>query len=156
MTISNEEYENALKNNDNLMIMHSAGSCFLNTLDRDEIHRCKLMALWEALKAWRPERGRKFTAFLYQRVCWECLKSIHYQNKHRVVQMETIDPEIQQATPLHELLDGLSTELKDMMEKRYIHRMTLREIGDEYGYCYETVRKRLQKASKYMRTTLKA
>ena len=152
--VSNEVYEKALKNNDNLMIMHSAGSCFMTTLDVDEIYRCKLMALWEALKSWNPRRGRKFTAFLYQRVRWECLKSIQIKNKNRGVQIENLEKVAPNETPMCELLDGLPLELQDIVHKRYVYSMTLREIGDEYGYCYETIRNRLKQASKYMHTNL--
>ena len=156
MVIDNETYETALKNHDNLMIMHSAGSCFLNVLETDEIYRCKLIALWEALKSWSPTKGRKFTAFLYQRVHWECLKSVHYQNRHRTVQVDTLEKEAATDLLLCDILDGLTPELKGMVEKRYIYRMTLREIGDEYGYCYETIRKRLKKASVFIKETLNA
>jgi len=148
--ITNEEYEKALNNHDNMMIMNSVGSRFLQTLDEDEIHRCKLMALWEALKTWKPERGRKFTAFLYQRVYWECLKSIAYNNKHRTIQIPHIEQCVSPKTSMYELLDGFPHDLQDMLEKRCVHKMTLREIGDEYGCCYETIRKKLKKASKYI------
>lgn len=156
MIISDEAYEEALSNNDNLMIMHSAGSCFLNILDDDEIHRCKLMALWEALKAWNPDKGRKFTAFLYQRVCWECLKSIHYQKRYQTTSIGYLEQEASSDMPVYELLDSLPPDLRNMVEKRYIYRMTLREIGDEYGYCYETIRKRLKKASNCIKTAMLA
>ena len=149
--VSNKEYEDALKNRDNIMIMHSAGSNFSHTLDEDEIHRCKLIALWEALQAWKPDRGSKFTVFLYQRVQWECLKSINYNNKHRDVQLDGIDQEILPDTSLDEFLEILPNELRDVIEKRYVYNMTLREIGEEYGYSYENARKKLKKAFKHIK-----
>lgn len=154
MVISNEKYEAALNNKDNIMIMHSAGAGFLSILDADELHRCKLMALWKALQAWEEDRGTKFTGFLYQQVKWECLKNIH-QNKTRDIQMDYVELAVLPDTPMYELLDGLSDDLKDMVEKRYVYGMTLREIGNEYGFCYETIRKRLKKARHYMKAVLK-
>jgi RNA polymerase sigma factor (sigma-70 family) len=149
--VSNEEYESALKNKDNIMIMHSAGSSFITVLDEDEIHRCKLIALWEALQAWRPNRGSKFTAFLYQRVYWECLKCVKFNNKNRDVQVEFIDREVLPDTPIEEVLEILPDDLQDIIKKRYVYGMTLREIGDEHGYSYETARKKLKKASNCMK-----
>lgn len=155
MIVSNEVYEQALKNRDNLMIMHSAGSCFFSTLEADEIHRCKLMALWKALQAWQEGRGTKFTGFLYQQVHWECLKSINYNKKNKEVQAKYIEREALPDTPTYETLDGLPEELKNIVEKRYLYNMTLREIGDECGFSGETIRKRLKKASKYMKSVSK-
>jgi len=147
MKVSNQIYENALNNQDNIMIMHSAGSCFIHALDKDEMYRCKLIALWEALKLWKPDGGSKFTAFLYQRVTWECLKALQYENKHTNVNLDYIDREASPETDMSEMLEILPDDLKGVVEKRYIYRMTLREIGDEYGYSYETARKKLKKAS---------
>ena len=149
--VSNKEYEKALNNKDNTMIMHRACSCFLHVLDEDELYRCKLIALWEALQAWKPDRGSKFTAFLYQRVVWECLKSIKAMNKNRDVQVEYIDRAVLPDTSMDEVLEILPDDLKNVVEKRYLHNMTLREIGDEYGYSYETARKKLKKAFQHMK-----
>lgn len=149
--VSNEEYENALNNQNNLMIMHRAGSCFIHTLDEDEIHRCKLIALWEALQAWKPDRGSNFTSFLYQRVIWECLKVVQYQNKNKDVQVDYIDQEVLPDTPFVEVVENLPDDLQDIVEKRYVYNMTLREIGDEHGYSYETARKKLKKAFQHMK-----
>lgn len=144
--VSNEEYENALKNYDNVMIMHSASLRFANALDQDELHRCKLIALWEALQAWKPNGGNKFTAFLYQRVCWECLKNINYNNKKKNINLDYIDQEVLPDTPVSEVLEVLPEDLRNIVEKRYIYNMTFREIGEEYGYSYEAIRKKLKKA----------
>lgn len=151
MKVSNKVYEEALDNRDNMMIMHSAGSRYMRILDADEIHRCKLIALWEALQVWDINKGSKFTAFLYQRVQWECLKSIQYHNKNQDVQVEHLERAVLPDTSVDEVLEILPAELKDIVKKRYVYGMTLREIGDEYGFSYETVRKRLKKASKCMK-----
>jgi RNA polymerase sigma factor (sigma-70 family) len=146
--VNDKEYEDALNNHDNQMIMHSASVSFVRILDEDEIYRCKLIALWEALQAWKPDRGSKFTAFLYQRVKWECLKSIQNQKQYRDIQLDNIDQEVLPETSIDELLEILPEDLKGVVKKRYLYNMTLREIGDEYGYSYETARKKLKKASK--------
>jgi len=154
MEVSNEEYEKALNNNDNIMIMNSVGAKFTYSIDPDEIYRCKLTALWEALKTWKPDGGRKFTAYLYQRVYWECLKSIKTNTQKHTVQVQYIEKVVAPELSIFELLDGLPQDLQNMMEKRCIHKMTLREIGAEHDCCYETIRKRIKKAAKYIKTSL--
>lgn len=153
MKVDNKTYEEALNNRDNQMIMHSAGARFIRSLDEDEIHRCKLMALWKALQKWRRDRGNKFTNFLYQQVRWECLKSVKQQSKFDI-QVEWVDQEVLPDTPLQEIFDCLPLELRNIVEKRYVYNMTLREIGDECGCCYETVRKKLHEATTCIKTAL--
>ena len=154
MEISNEVYEQALSNRDNLMIMHSAGSRFMSALDADEIHTCKLMALWKALQKWKADHGSKFTGFLYQQVKWECLKNINQNKKNKDVQVDHVDREVLPETPICEILDCIPKNLRDIVEKRYVYGMTLREIGEQHGYCYETIRRRLKKADGYMKIAL--
>jgi len=154
MIVTNEIYEEALKDNDNIMIMHSAGSRFASVLDVDEVYRCKLIALWKALQAWEENLGSKFTGFLYQQVYWECLKNVNRNKKRVEVQADYIDQEVLPDTPLYEILDGLPSDLQDIVEKRYVYNMTLREIGDEYGFSGETIRKRLKKASKHIKNSI--
>ena len=144
MKISNETYERALKNNDNIMIMYSVTSKFLNILDKDEIKRCKLIGLWKALQKWKSDGGRKFTTFLYQRVYWECLKIIIQKKQNKYIPTEYIDSSVLPKPSISELVEDLPKDLQDIVIKRYIYGMTLREIGKEHNCCYETIRCRLK------------
>lgn len=149
--ISNEEYEKALKNMDNKLIMEKACSSFRNVIDNDELHRCKLIALWESLIYWKPG-GRKFTSFLYQRVNWECLKVVRSKKKTYYLS-DKIDKAAKPNIDVCEIVESLPSDLKDMVIKRYIHKMTLREISEIYGFCHETVRRKINKAIKIVRKT---
>ena len=149
--ISNEVYEKALNNRDNVLIMHAASSRFNQQLTPDEIHSCELMALWHALRLWRPDKGKKFTSFLYNKVFYECLRTVVVNRKNYMIQSEFVDKAVSPQPTLYEILDGVPDDISELLEKRYIYGMTLREIGEEYGYCYETIRKRLKKAQKYVK-----
>ena len=149
--ITDKVYEEALGNNDNVLIMHKASARFLRQLTKDEIYCCKLMALWQTLRLWKPDKGKKFTSFLYNKVFFECLKLVIKNNKHKFIQSEYIEKVVSPKPTPYEIFDGIPQDIQDLLEKRYIYGMTLREIGNEYGYCYETIRKRLKKAHKYMK-----
>ena len=151
--ISDEEYETALKNKDNQLIMHSVSQRFLGVLDIDEIHRCKLTALWMALQDWNPTGGRKFTSFLYQRTYWECLKSVNKQKKQQLLPL--FDTAVLPKPSFYEIIsDNMPVELVDMLEKRYVYNMSLREIGALHNCCYETVRKKIKLALEDIKISL--
>ena len=150
--ITNEEFELALKNMDNRLIMEKACSSFKKSIEREELYRCKLIALWEAMIHWNPE-GRKFTSFLYQKVNWECLKVLQKQKKHRSLPltMDTACRPYQYS--IDELVEVLPPELQDILVKRFVHRMTLREISQIYGSCHETVRRKIHRAIKILKNS---
>ena len=62
LNISNLEYEEALKNEDNIKIINSVCRKYAKRIDREDLHRCKLIALWDAIKKYNPDRGVKFTS----------------------------------------------------------------------------------------------
>ena len=149
--ISNEEFEQALKNPHNKSIMECAASCYKSSLHPDEIYCCKLMALWETLQHWRPN-GKKFTSFLYQKVRWECLKIIYKQKKDKkCILMPDIEKECDYTGNIYEMIEGLSPELQEIVEKRFIYRMTLTEIASQHKICPETARKRILHACEILR-----
>lgn len=144
--VSNVEYEEALNTIDYIRIMDAAASRFKNILDPDEIHRCKLIALWDTLRTWRPT-GRKFTSFLYIKVRWECIRSIKQQCEDKVDSLYGYEPPDCDSNPdMADILDVLTPDLRDMVQKRYLESMTLREISEYYGLCHETIRRRLKQA----------
>ena len=53
--IENKDFESALANLDNKLIMDKACASFRNIIERDELYRCKLVALWEAMQKWNPQ-----------------------------------------------------------------------------------------------------
>ena len=75
-------FEEALKSRDLEMIMNKAASKFMSQLDVDELHTCKLNALWKASEG--HEEGRsKFTTYLFNGVRQQCISAIKFNNRHR-------------------------------------------------------------------------
>ena len=79
--ITNKVLLEALSDINNIRIMNKVCSKYRNTIPYDELERCKLVSLWQALLAYDPEGGRKFTSFLYNRIDWECKKQIYQINR---------------------------------------------------------------------------
>ncbi len=143
--ITNEAFEAALKNMDNKLIMEAACSSFRKSIEKDELYRCKLIALWEAMIHWNPS-GRKFTSFLYQKVKWECLKVVKKQKALKCTPLRMDVKANYGNSYINELIESLPLDLQDILVKRYVHSMTLREISEIYGLCHETIRRRIRKA----------
>ena len=148
--VSNEDFEKALKNSKNRLIMEKACAPFRRSIDRDELYRCQLMALWNSLSDWNPNRGTQFGSFLYQRVRWTCLKVVNEQ-KNSPLNNFTIEKTEKKLFKTDELLENLPYDLKDIVIKRYIFGMTLREISEIYQCCHETVRRKIKKALKIVK-----
>lgn len=149
--VSNEEYEAALNNLDNIHIMEKACWQFRFALNQDDIKECKLIALWDSLRCWKPG-GKKFTSFLYQKLRWQCLKAINKKKKQKFDHI-VIEPfSKNDNAEFIEWMDELSEELQDIFEKRFIYKMTLREIGEEYDCCHETIRKKINQALKTLKS----
>jgi len=146
--ISNQEYENYLNNPSYRNIMNFASKNFLGNMDQDEIESCRLVALWNAMQQWKPNK-KTFKSYLYQHVKWECLKHLQkqYKNSSIIFEPDTVPPD----PLLYDLMNELGPYYKDVVEKKYFDNMTLREIGEEYGYCYESIRQHIINAIEEMK-----
>lgn len=79
--ITNEEFNIAYANEDNIKLINSFNKKF-RTLSFEEITTCGMLALWRALQDHDPLQG-KFTSSLYNFMRWECLKQIQ-ENENMV------------------------------------------------------------------------
>ncbi len=143
--ITNQEFETALKNEDNIKIMKAASRKFRRLLSVDEVYNCSLHGLFNALKV--NKLGIKFTTILYSNVNWACLD---YLNKNKVKDdrpaSSSLDIPVDSNWTIDEYVDGLPNDLKNVLKQKYEDNMTLFEIGAANGYSYETARQRINHA----------
>lgn len=128
--ISNSEYEQALKNEDNNNILEKVISKYRDTLDEDDLVHCKLISLWKALKAFDNSRQAKFTSFLYVVTDNYCKSMCKTNNKTVTLNIDLPSD----TTPFYDMID-----LDDLLEQipeyssfvveRYILGMTWDEIA---------------------------
>lgn len=151
--VTNKQYETAYRNPEYIKIMNKASACYFQTIPIDELHRCKLMALWEALERYREDAGKKFTSYLYDIVTYHCWKWVNNPENKISMRLEE-DPEIEDFTQKLEIADALSTlpsPVKEILYARYYEKKKLREIADTHGFSIDTVRRRIKSGINQLR-----
>ena len=142
--IGNKEFDEASKDRNNINILNKACSRYIKSIPADELARCKLIALWEALKAFDPEKGGKFTSFLYKRADWECKKQLYAINKHsKSIEYQECygfcnDVDVAE---IKDLLQKLHPRLRTVIKQRFFDNLTMEEIGKKNNYSRETARR---------------
>jgi RNA polymerase sigma factor (sigma-70 family) len=81
----------------------------------------------------------------------ECLKTVNKMNKHPSYPL-LYEKESAKTDNISEIIEILPEDMQEMMLHRYVHRMTLREIGKKYGCCAESVRRKIKKAVEILKT----
>ena len=119
-----------------------------------------MVSLWQALLAYDPEGGRKFTSFLYNRIDWECKKQIYQINRVRSKHIfcEEVSKEdshcYQDSFEIQEVLHKLDPKYQKAVIQRFFKKMTMQEIADSNGYSRETARRYVKKGLDEVRKCL--
>lgn len=162
--VSEIEFKEALENIDNIRIINSACSKYRNIIPAEDLQRCKLISLWEAMKAFDPEGGKKFTSFLYTRVDWECKKQVAdiIKNKTRYAQVNEeifpiigrIDAKTFSEIDIKDSINMLSDEFQKVLHQRFFEKLTMEEIAKSNNYSRETARRHIINALKKLKECL--
>lgn len=142
----NTKIENALKDENILKIMNKASKRFKNQLDADSIKTCQLNALWKTFLNHDPNKGAKFTTYLYKGVFIECMKEIKFSQKTKLFGKlhDNITSNIDY-TFLIDLMDEFpNVEDRSLIQDR-LENMTISEISNKHGKNRETVRRKIHK-----------
>jgi hypothetical protein len=142
----NSKIENALKDTNILKIMNRASKRFKNQLNKDIIYSCQLNALWKACANHDPEKGAKFTTYLYHGVFIECMKEIKFVQKSNRAKAKLHDniPDNHNQYLAIDILDELKGEDKELFLDR-MSNMTIAEISNKHKINRETARRRVNK-----------
>lgn len=143
----NDKIENALKNKDIVNIMHKACKRFMNQLDGDVLHSCRLNALWKCFMYYKPEKNTKFTTYLFNGVFIECLKEVKFKNKYQKFNGKLHENIIKKSDPylMIDLVDELKTEEEKELFFDRLSNMTIEEMAKKRNSNRETTRKKLNK-----------
>ena len=153
--VSDVEFEVALKNDSYNKIMQSAAKPFRKKLVPDELERCKLIALWTALKNYKSTYNCQFTSYLYRGVRIECLRILKDKKRQpKYVNIDKVDTSYE-STPLIDIIDGLSEQELVIYHLYYRDRFTLREIAKRLNYTMFKVRKLLDAVNTKVTSTIK-
>jgi len=157
MTITDEEFEKALNNKDNIRIIKSVTKKYSGRLSKEIQKSCGLHGLWRCIKNHDDSYGRKFTTSLFMHVEWECKRELSAQKRKPLVFLGEYDDKIE-SPPLNmeasEILDCLTENQKKIMHQRFFENMTLQEIGENHGYSKEAARQNVNKIIEKLRATI--
>jgi DNA-directed RNA polymerase specialized sigma24 family protein len=142
----NKNFEDLLKSTDILKIMVSVGSRYAKNIDPDQLESIKMGVLWDCQKKYDPNRGAKFTSFLYQQLNFAFKNELKKKRKEFSTEnMDNNTPDYDRGQEL-EILDGIPSHMAILLRQRYVYNMTMVEIGKENGYSRETARRKLASA----------
>lgn len=156
--MSNEEYEKAVRNEDNARIISAAVDGYRGLIDAHDLESLKNVSLWRALQKYNPDKHMKWTTYLYAYVNWRC-RAYLYSKRNSKKNIKTINFEdgfVEKTYSLpkenfDEITECLCDEDKKLLKYKFVDKMTLAEIGAIYGYTVERVRQKLTKIYKILR-----
>ena len=136
----------ALKDENIVKIMNQASKRFRNQLDADSIRTCQLNALWKTFVNYNPEKGAKFTTYLYKGVFIECMKEIKFSNKNKSFGMlhHNISSKTDPFFSIDLMDEFKNAEDRDLIEDR-LSNMTIAEISEKRGKNRESIRRKIHK-----------
>ena len=134
--------------------MNKAASSFRNQLNEDELHTCKLNALWKAFLNHDENKAAKFTTYLYNGVKIECIREVKF-NKRTHQQLHSNISDNSDPFFSVDLADELETcPNKDLVIDR-MKSYTIKEIAHKQGCNRETIRRKIKKSVNHMAKRLK-
>lgn len=141
--------EQYLKDPSILAIMRTVENRFSKNIDFDQLESIKLNTLWQCLRKYDETKGAKFTSFLYQQLTFAFKNELKKKKKEFPTENIDINQSVNNSVQLdYELMDGIPTDMKNLILQKYIYNMTMVEIGEANGYSRETARRKLAKAVK--------
>ncbi len=150
MNCINTKIEEALKDINIVKIMNKASKRFKNQLDSDTIKTCQLNALWKTFVNHDPEKGAKFTTYLYNGVFIECMKEIKFSQKSLRNSGKLHDniPTNKNQFLIVDLLDELNDDEEREIFMDRLSNMTIAEMAEKYGKNRESTRRKMHKVFK--------
>ena len=149
-----DNIENYLKNPDVVNIMNAVSNKYSKSIDLDEIDSIKMLTLWKCIKKFDPDRGAKFTSYLYQQLSFAFRSRVKKKKKEyssEFVRDNTPCLKTQSDMNCYDILEGLPLDVSSIIKQRFVENMTMKEIGNANGYSRETARRKLLKAVKICR-----
>ena len=165
-----DSIENLLKDSNIVNIMNAIANRYIKSIDPDEIESIKMITLWKCRDKYDPDRGAKFTSYLYQQLSFAFRNEL--KKKRRMLYLDNLTLDIfgsvgiRQAprsasrradhsrsfknhdTEFGDLIAGLPEDVSNILQQRFIGNMTMVEIANANGYSRETARRRLKRAIK--------
>lgn len=116
-------------------------TCSAFRMHPGDLETAKLYGLWRFVRTYKAHKSRIKTYLVFCLRC-ECLRMLNENKKLRSGDILQDKPYFTE--PM--FLDKLTPDLKQIVEYKFLHKMTLVEIGEKLGVSRETIRNRLKAA----------
>jgi RNA polymerase sigma factor (sigma-70 family) len=165
-TVTDDEIKEALADPDNRRLLLSLAGRYGRFLEVDEVHRCKLLAVWRALRSHNPAGGRRFLHSLYHFATWEFLTALRRRRRQwarREVSLESFskparealfayDPTAERAAAEENIAQLLEHKMKGLyrhvLYEYYVCGRSTAEIGKSLKRSDSAVQQMLRRARK--------
>jgi RNA polymerase sigma factor (sigma-70 family) len=146
----NKQFEEKWNNTDVKNIMNKVSNRYVKNIDMDDLESIKMNTLWKCIEKYDSDKGTKFTSYLYQQLTFALKNQIKKKRKEFNSQrtLEKMDVNQMMYQEVYDIITGLEEEDTKILEQRFYHNMTMKEIGRQNGYSRETARRRLKNAVK--------
>lgn len=142
-------FEEKWNSSDVQNIMNKVANRYRTAIDFDDLESIKMQTLWRCIDRYDPDKGTKFTSYLYQQLSFAFRNKLKKKRReYNVDTLESVDRRTQNAMEVKDMITGLDPEHADILNKRFYYNMTMQEIGSSNGYSRETARRRLKAALK--------
>lgn len=150
----NEKFEEKWNDSNVRNIMNKVSNRYKRNIDLDDIESIQMNTLWQCIEKYDEERGTKFTSYLYQQLSYAMKNKVKKKRvEFQVEQFDKQDTNYSNKLQVLDIMGGLDSETVNILEQRFFHNMTMKEIGKKNGYSRETARRRLRNAIKICKTT---
>lgn len=149
--ITNEIFEKALDDENNRAIIGNVCKNFRGILPESELKYRGHMGLFECLKKHKADAGNKFTTSLHYHTLWQCYRAVRDVKRQEKLEPITCDIVSSNCSVLdniaiHECINMLNNDHKNIIIDYYFQKKTLEEIGKERGYSSVTAFNTLRRA----------
>lgn len=146
----NKQFEEKWNNTDVKNIMNKVSNRYVKNIDMDDLESIKMNTLWKCIEKYDSDKGTKFTSYLYQQLTFALKNQVKKKRKEFNSQrtLEKMDVNQMMYQEVYDIITGLEEEDTKILEQRFYHNMTMKEIGRQNGYSRETARRRLKNAVK--------
>jgi RNA polymerase sigma factor (sigma-70 family) len=168
-----DDFESYYRDSSIQSLMTKASSSYRNSFTKDELESVKLQWLWNAIRKFDGNKfpNTKFTSYLFNQVIYGLKIELRKRQKDKFRSMGSFDTGEgkfnQGAGKKTESVNGhyltssesprmakdfimdLPSDVRFILEQKYLYNMTMQEIGEANGYSRETARRRINSAIKF-------
>lgn len=142
--VSNDEYEEAIKDDSIIKISRSVARKYKSLIDSSELNQIVNIAIWKALSCYNGKKKTSFISYVYKYVMWECKSHLRLKYKEDKT-VEYTEKCVNYNTDFFDIIEDLCDTEANMIKQRFLQNMTYREIGEVNGFSREVARNKIDK-----------